>query len=137
MRLHHTKNKGDLGVAKAYADLVGQGFIVLFPATEHAPFDLVAYDGGDFVRVQVKYRVLRRGAVVVEFASSWADRHGTHRVPMDKSEVDVVCVYCPDVDACFYVRPQEHSTSVTLRVTPSRNGQVIGVLPASQFRRLG
>ncbi|MEA3055553.1 MAG: hypothetical protein QOD30_985, partial [Actinomycetota bacterium] len=34
---HHTKNKGDLGVAKAHADLVGQGFIVLFPTTEHAP----------------------------------------------------------------------------------------------------
>ena len=34
---HHTKDKGDLGVAKAHADLVSQGFVVLFPATEHAP----------------------------------------------------------------------------------------------------
>ncbi|WP_371815001.1 group I intron-associated PD-(D/E)XK endonuclease [Mycobacterium sp. DL440] len=39
---HHTKDKGELGVAKAHADLVGKGFYVLFPATEHAPFDLVA-----------------------------------------------------------------------------------------------
>lgn len=30
---HHTKDKGDLGVAKAHADLVGKGFYVLFPAT--------------------------------------------------------------------------------------------------------
>lgn len=52
---HHTKDKGDLGVAKVFADLVSKGFMVLFPATEHAPFDLVAYDGG-FLRVQVKYR---------------------------------------------------------------------------------
>ncbi|MET0901103.1 MAG: group I intron-associated PD-(D/E)XK endonuclease [Mycobacterium sp.] len=35
---HHTKDKGDLGVAKVHADLVSQGFTVLFPATEHAPF---------------------------------------------------------------------------------------------------
>ena len=47
MAAHHTKDKGDLGVAKAYADLVGQGYTVLFPATEHAPFDLVAYRRGD------------------------------------------------------------------------------------------
>ena len=39
---HHTKTKGDLGVAKAFAYLVEQGYVVLFPATEHAPFDLVA-----------------------------------------------------------------------------------------------
>lgn len=42
---HHTKDKGDLGVAKAYADLVGKGFDVLLPTTEHAPFDLVAHKG--------------------------------------------------------------------------------------------
>jgi hypothetical protein len=53
---HHTKDKGDLGVAKVHADLVGKGFTVLFPATEHAPFDLVAYAAGEFHRLQVKYR---------------------------------------------------------------------------------
>ena len=37
---HRTKAKGDLGVAKVHADLVSQGVTVLFPATEHAPFDL-------------------------------------------------------------------------------------------------
>ena len=52
---HHTKDKGDLGVAKAHADLAAKGFTVLFPATEHAPFDLVAYAEGLFHRLQVKY----------------------------------------------------------------------------------
>ncbi|HZF39634.1 MAG TPA: group I intron-associated PD-(D/E)XK endonuclease [Blastocatellia bacterium] len=47
---HHTKNKGDLGVAKAHCDLIEKGYIVLIPSTEHAPFDLVAYDGMRFVR---------------------------------------------------------------------------------------
>lgn len=45
---HHTKDKGDLGVAKAHADLTAQGFMVLMPLTEHAPFDLVAYRDGVF-----------------------------------------------------------------------------------------
>ena len=43
MAVHHTKDKGDLGTAKAHADLVERGFLVLFHATEHAEFDLVAY----------------------------------------------------------------------------------------------
>ena len=133
---HHTKNKGDLGVAKAHADLVAQGYMVLFPATEHAPFDLVAYDGSAFLRVQVKYRSARSGALEVQFKSMWADRNGTHAAPMDKASVDVVCIYCPETDECYYVRPAEHGASVTLRVVPTRNGQLIGVLAASSFRQL-
>jgi hypothetical protein len=56
---HHTKDRGELGVAKAHADLVGKGFTGLFPATEHAPFDLVAYADGEFDRLQVMYRSAR------------------------------------------------------------------------------
>lgn len=66
MGAHHTKDKGDLGTAKAHADLVGQGFVVLFPATEHAAFDLVAYKDSRFFRIQVKYRATRSGAVTVQ-----------------------------------------------------------------------
>lgn len=84
MGRHHTKDKGDLGVAKAHADLVGKGYYVLFPATEHAPFDLVAYAAGTFHRIQVKYRSARAGAVRLNFRSTWADRHGAHSTPIDK-----------------------------------------------------
>lgn len=62
---HHTKDKGDVGVAKAYCDLVEKGYIVLFPSTEHAPFDLVAYDGSKFIRIQVKYRSAVEGCLQV------------------------------------------------------------------------
>lgn len=134
--LHHTKNKGDLGIAKAHADLVEQGYVVLFPATEHAPFDLVAYTDGSFQRLQVKYRRASRGALTVHFRSMWADRNGTHVVPMDKSAIDVLCVYCPDTDECYYLRPQDHGASVTLRVVPAKNGQRLGVRPASELRSL-
>ncbi|WP_234788771.1 group I intron-associated PD-(D/E)XK endonuclease [Mycolicibacterium iranicum] len=82
---HHTKDKGDVGVAKAHADLANKGFTVLFPATEHAPFDLVAYPAGDFHRLQVKYRSARAGAITVKFRSIWADRNGTHATRMDKN----------------------------------------------------
>jgi hypothetical protein len=131
---HHTKDKGDLGVAKAHADLVSQGYVVLFPATEHAPFDLVAYRDGAFERVQVKYRSASSGRVQVVLRTCWADRHGTHERPVDKTQVDVICIYCPETDECYYVRPADHDLCVSIRVTPARNNQVVGVLVASSFR---
>jgi hypothetical protein len=136
MANHHTKDKGDLGIAKVHADLVSQGFTVLFPATEHAPFDLVANAAGEFHRLQVKYRSARAGAVKVQFRSMWADRKGTHTTPMDKGAIDTVCICCPETDECYYVRPHAHGASVTLRIAPSRNGQQAGVLDAAEFREL-
>ena len=64
----------------------------------------------------------------------WADRHGTHVKPSDKAEVDVLCIYCPETDACYYLRPSDHRQSVTLRVTPAKNGQERNVLQADAFR---
>ena len=136
MGSHHTKDKGDLGVAKAFADLVSKGLLVLFPATEHAPFDLVGYRRDRFWRIQVKYRAVTGGRVIVGFSSKWTDRHGVHAKAMDKEEVDLVCIYCPDTDECYYVRPSDFRGSVSLRVTPALNRQQMGVLPATDFREL-
>ena len=134
--LHHTKNKGDLGVLKAQIDLFEQGFTICMPLTEHAPFDLVAYKNGEFRRVQVKYRALGpSGALQVKFATCWADRHGTHSVPVDKDEVDLFCVYCPDTDECYYLNPNNFRSSVSLRVETSKNGQSKGVHFAADYRR--
>jgi hypothetical protein len=134
--MHHTKDKGDLGVAKAFADLVAQGFVVLFPATEHAPFDLVAYADGRFHRVQVKFRSLERGAVTVKLTSTWSDRQGLHRRKVDPTLIDVICIYCPETDSCYYVPPPAQGCEVRLRVLPARNNQRAGTQPAEAFQQL-
>ena len=137
VRAHHTKVKGDLGVAHAIADLAEQGFMVLTALSEHAPFDLVGYRDGKFIRVQVKYRALSpSGTVEVQFRSTWSDSNGTYARPLDKDDVDIVCIYCPETDACYYVDPREFRRSVSLRVTPSRNRQEHGVLMAEDFRAI-
>lgn len=136
MAAPHTKDKGDLGVAKAYADLVAQGYMVMFPTTEHAPFDLVTYANGEFSRIQVKYRSARLGAVYVSFKSTWSDRNGVHTRPIDKHQIDAMCIYCPETDECYYVAPRDFRKSVTLRITPTRNCQSVGVLHARNFRHL-
>jgi hypothetical protein len=133
MRLHHTKNKGDLGRLQAQVDLAEKGFGVLVPLTEHESFDLVAYRGARFYRVQVKYRAAVDGVIMVPFKSSWADRHGVHTLVMDKTTVDVVCVYCPDTRRCYYIDPRRHGKTVQLRLTAPRNGQSKGILLADDF----
>ena len=133
---HHTKSKGDLGVLKAQVDFFEQGFTICVPQTEHSPFDLVAYKDGEFRRVQVKYRALNKsGALSIHFRSVWADRHGTHIVPIDKNEVDLYCVNCPDTDECYYLKPMNFRSSVFLRVEAPKNCQVKRVNFAADFRR--
>ena len=132
---HHTKDKGDIGVLKAQADLASQGFMVLHPLTEHAPFDLVIYRGGLFQRVQVRYGACKpNGTVNVRLRSVWNDRHGSHVVPMKRSEVDVICVYCPDTDECYYFHPRSVQQSVSLRVRTPKNNQDKGVRLAQRYR---
>ena len=135
MESHHTKEKGDLGVLKAQVDLFEQGFTIFVPLTEHCPFDLVAYKDGEFKRVQVKYRAIDRfGKFDIRFSTSWADKHGTHTSPIDKNEVDLYCVYCPDTDECYYLRPQKFGSNVSLRVRAPKNGQQKRVNFAAGYR---
>ena len=133
---HHTKNKGDVGVLKAQADLAEKGFIILTPHTEHAPFDVGAYKDGDFRRVQVKYRQSTSGKLEDRMRSCWSDRNGVHIKDVDKSEVDVICIYCPDADQCYYFLPWECDKSFTLRISPSLNNQSKNVKLASDYCRV-
>ncbi len=133
---HHTKEKGDLGVLKAQVDLFEQGFTILMPQTEHSPFDLAAYKDGEFRRVQVKYRTVDKfGKIDVKFSTCWNDKHGTHIVPIDKREVDLYCIYCPDTDECYYLDPSKIGSNASLRVKAPKNSQLKRVNFAADYRR--
>lgn len=130
---HHTKDKGDLGVAKAYCDLVEKGFLVLFPSTEHAPFDLVAYDGSKFTRIQVKYRKAVNGVIQFRTFNWWADKNGSHSKLIDKSQVDVFCVYCPDTDKCYYFKQENIGSTLSLRIETPKNNQFKNIKFADDY----
>jgi hypothetical protein len=123
VREHHTKTKGDIGVLAAELDLLEKGFLLLKPLTEHAPFDTVAYRDGRFYRVQVKYRRIVNGSIYFSLKSSWTDRDGVHERPIDKSSIDLICVYCPDTRRCYYIDPYAVRKCVILRFEPTRNNQ--------------
>lgn len=137
MRNHHTKNKGDLGILKVQIDLYKQGYICYLSNSEHQNFDLIAYQkGGNFRRVQVKYRSLKNGILSVSMKQSWADKTGTHIVKVDKNEIDLYAVYCPDNDQCYYFKPEICNDLITLRILPTKNNQKKGIRLASDYERV-
>lgn len=133
MKIHHTKNKGDLGKLKVKCDLCEKGFLVLDTESEHSPFDIVAYKDKTFKRVQVKYRTSKKGKLQICYKTCWNDRHGTHIQPIDKSEVDVIAIYCPDTQKCYYFSTNTSDISVTLRLDSPKNGQIKGIRFADEY----
>lgn len=133
---HHTKDKGDIGLACVMADLIKRDIQVALPVSEHLPFDLIAIHAcGRMVKVSVKYRVLsKRGTVSVGASSVWSDRNGIHIRPHSPGDYDVVAIYCPDTDQCYYVLASEMSMSNTsLRIIRAGNNQTTGVRMAQWF----
>ncbi len=130
---HHTKTLGDIGVLKAQVDLIQKGYIVAIPLTEHAPFDLIIYKDHKMSTVQVKARTVNSGKIEVSFKSSYNDSKGTKTVPVDKSKIDIYCVYCPDTDLCYYFNPDEFDKSVSIRLELPKNNQKKGIHLAKDF----
>jgi hypothetical protein len=133
---HHTKDKGDIGVACVMADLTKHNIQVALPVSEHLPFDLVAiHPRGDMIKLSVKYRGMSKsGSISVATRSIWNDRHGTHQRRHDPGDYDAVAIYCPDSDSCYYLLATELSASGrTLRITTPRNNQMTGICLARLF----
>lgn len=131
---HHTKDKGDLAVFKAMSDLGSKGYIILNPLTEHAPFDICIYKDGVFKRIQVKYRTCIKGRLEIRMESTWSDKNGIHKKSMDKNEVDLLCVYCPESEECYYFDPKVCNKCMTLRIVKPLNNQPCHM--ASDYREV-
>lgn len=97
--LHHTKNKGDLAVVKAIADLVCKGYSVFTPvASEHLRFDLVAYKDYQCYRIQVKYN----SSGVLSGKTSWVDKTENHYKYYEPNDFDYYALYLPHLDKLVY-----------------------------------
>ena len=118
---HPTTSKGDIGVAMVTADLILQGARVLMPVSATSPFDLGALYNNSFVRVQVKYRTMTNGIIQVKPKRATARYH--YEV---NKEYDILAIYCPEAGIAYIPR-EDRTNVVTLRITPSKNNQSIGV----------
>ena len=133
MKPHHTKQKGDLGVLKAQTDLCQNGYLICIPLTEHAPFDLIAYKDGIFLRIQVKYISENNWKLSLPFKNNWSDKNKLHYLYYVKDEIDLFCIYCPQTDKCYYINPKLFNKSVSIRIKKTRNNQSKNINFAEDF----
>jgi len=121
-----TIEKGTIGLTSAVADLVKRGFQVSIPVSEHSAFDLIITKGNSHKTVQVKYRQLDiDGSINLHLRTVYTNTKKTIRKEMNKDLIDIVCIYCPEIDECIYLNPNNINKTITIRTKPSakKHGQ--------------
>lgn len=132
-----SNQKGAIAETAIAAAATRLGVAVLRPIVEHARYDLVFEIGDALFRVQCKWGALEeeRDVVKVSLRSSWCTPNGYERRKYAADEIDLVAVYCGDLDRC-YLLPCElcvARSSVWLRLKPPRNAQRACINLASDF----
>ena len=133
------KTKGDLAELKVACDLVEHGYRVAIPFGEDCDFDLVFWDEPDRLqRVQVKYATARNGVVPVRCRSASLTNGKVRAIKRYTAKtIDWIAAYEPGTDACYYIHASEFGAGrqeISLRITPTRNGQRSGVRFAGDYR---
>ena len=133
-RIHHTKQKADVGLAKVIADLVSKGHTPCLPLSEHQPFDLVVVlKSGEAIKVQVKFSRLKESGVVdVKCRTSWADKNGNHETWYTTEDFDYFAIYCPEKECVLYI-PNTDTVPRSVRFNRTANNQKKHVKWASSY----
>lgn len=111
------KKQGDLGVAAAIAHYMNQGYVVCFPLTDTARYDLVVDKNGKLYRVEVKttLAVTNYGNYEVSLRTMGGNRSWTGLVKkISSDDCDIVFAHCPDGSYEFPVDVVAGKSTITL-----------------------
>ena len=136
-----SNQKGGIAETAILAAATKLGIPVLRPVVEHARYDLAFEIADRILRVQCKWGALdeRRAVIKVSLRSSWCTPTGYERRQYESDEIDLVAVYCGDLDRCYLV-PHELAigrSGIWLRLSPPRNGQRACINLAEDFELPG
>ena len=126
------KQKGDFGEAMVFAAVVKLGYKVAVPWGEDWRYDLIVLRNDKLERVQCKYVESDGKRIEVPCKSSY---RGT-TVVYTSDNIDWIAVYDRTSDACYFLPASMLGTgrrSITLRLTPPKNGQTKSILMAKDF----
>ena len=126
-----TYEKGAIGEHRVVADLISKGYRVHKPLSESLPYDLVVSIKGFFFKIQVKYVTLTRG--FVETSPRSIKSRNTRIVNID---FDLLAIFCPDTQECYYIWRNEFEGSVRLRINKTKNNQGKGVRLAKDYTQI-
>jgi hypothetical protein len=130
-----TDQKGAIAESAIVHAATKLGVYVYRPCAEGGRYDLIFDTPVGLRRVQCKWAPLNGDVIVVRCRSSRRVKDGIRHRRYTASEVDVIAVYCAELDRCFYVPSARFDghPELLLRVAACRNGQSKGVNWAEDF----
>jgi prevent-host-death family protein len=136
-----SNRKGAIAEAAIALEATRLGIPVLKPVAEHGRYDLGFELSRRILRVQCKWASLDEitGVMRVNLQGSWLSPNGYVRSSYSEDEIDLVAVYCGDLDRCYLLPCSliAGRRAIYLRVTPPRNGQRACINLASDFEFAG
>jgi prevent-host-death family protein len=132
-----TNDKGHVAELEIALAATRLGVAVLRPMSDHCRADLAFEVGGRLWRVQCKWgRLSVDGAsIIVHLGTCSLGSAGYRRTTYTADEVDLLAVYCGDVDRSFLlpVTVVAGKHEVRLRLSPARNGQLACTTLAADY----
>jgi prevent-host-death family protein len=123
---HDPNRKGNAAELAIAAEAARLDLEVHMPLTEHGRCDLVLGIAGKLYRVQCKWGARVGEKVQVRLSTSrYSPTRGYVIKTYDRSEIDLVAVYCDDLRTSYLLPPRlfEGRSHVWLRTGPPKNGQ--------------
>jgi prevent-host-death family protein len=123
---HDSNHKGNAAELAVAAEAAALGLEVYSPLTEHGRTDLVLGIAGKLYRVQCKWGARVGEKVQVRLGTSrYSPTRGYVVKTYDRTEIDLVAVYCGDLKTTYLLPPKlfEGRSNVWLRTGPAKNGQ--------------
>jgi PD-(D/E)XK endonuclease len=133
-----TVRKGQITETKILARLTELGYDCLIPWGNDRRYDLAIDNDRQLLRIQCKTGRLNEKKGIIEFntAITYHARgdSGSHVRKGYIGQADYFGVYCPELDRLYLVPIEATPRGIaSLRVRPSKNGQVKGVLLAENY----
>jgi hypothetical protein len=131
-----TNQKGAIAESKITAAAIDLGIELYRPVFEGGRFDMIfAFQHGELMRVQCKWANRVGDVVVIRAYSARRARDGLRHRAYTVAEIDALAAYCPQNDRCYLLPAAlvDGRRAFSLRLAPSRNNQVAGIMWAEQY----
>lgn len=133
--MENTQIKGALTEQKCFLKCIESGYIVSKPLFDNARYDFILDTGKNLLRIQVKtshWKDEEHSAFMFNCYSQHALGSGNKVMKYTKAEIDF---FMTEQEGIFYLypAPEEGLKEKTLRVKPTKTGQVKNISFAKDF----
>ena len=110
------KEKGDIGLTASISEFTKEGYHVSLPIAEHLKYDMVIEKNNNLARVQCRYTTAKENLMRVKLRSVWSNRKGVHKIKRNHNDYDILSVYCPNTNQCYFLADQEFEAQTALEL---------------------